>query len=41
MTGCLTRPYDALAFLGVQDQPHVSRAVVSSALARSAGDKRA
>jgi hypothetical protein len=36
ITGCLTRPYDALAILGVQDQPHVSRAVVSTVLARSA-----
>ena len=38
-TGCLTRPYDALALLGAQDQSHVSGAVVSKPLARSAGNK--
>jgi hypothetical protein len=31
------QPYDTLAFLDLQAQPHVSRAVVSSALARSVG----
>jgi hypothetical protein len=35
-TGRLTRPYDALAPLEVQDHPHVSTAVVSRVLARSA-----
>src|SRR6516162_9545259 len=35
-TGRLTRPYDALAPLEVQDHPHVSTAVVSKVLARSA-----
>jgi hypothetical protein len=34
--GRLIGPYDALARLGVQEQPHVSTAVVSTALARSA-----
>ena len=29
----LTRPYDVRAVLGVQDQPHVSTAVVSTVLA--------
>jgi hypothetical protein len=38
-TDCLTRPYDELGLLGVQDQPHVSTAVVSSALARSGGSR--
>jgi len=32
----LTGPYDALGRAGVQDRPHVSRTVVSKALARSA-----
>jgi hypothetical protein len=32
----LTRPYDVPAVLGVQDQPHVSTAVVSTALASPA-----
>ena len=32
----LTGPYDLLALVGVQGRPHVSRAVVSKALARSA-----
>ena len=31
--GCLTRPYDLRAVLGVQDQPRLSTAVVSTALA--------
>jgi hypothetical protein len=35
-TDRLTRPYDVLAALGVQDQPHVSTAVVSRALASPA-----
>ena len=35
-TGRLTRPYEVLAALEVQDQPHVSTAVVSTALASSA-----
>jgi hypothetical protein len=34
--GPADRPYDSLAPVGVQDRPHVSRAVVSKALARSA-----
>ena len=34
-TGGLTRPYGMLTVLGVQDQLHVSTAVVSKALARS------
>jgi hypothetical protein len=34
--GGLTRPYGMQATLGVQDQPHVSTAVVSTALARPA-----
>jgi hypothetical protein len=33
--GRMTRPYDALAPLGVRDQPQVSRVVVSKTLARS------
>ena len=37
--GRLTRPYDALAPSEVQDYPHVSTAVVSEVLARSAYDK--
>jgi hypothetical protein len=40
ITGWLTRPYDALALLGVQGLPQASTAVVSRALARSAGIKR-
>src|SRR5215471_19168009 len=35
-TGRVTRPYNALAALGVHDQPHVSTVVVSTALAGSA-----
>ena len=38
-TGRLTGPSCALALLGVHDQPHVSTAVVSKALARSAGER--
>ena len=33
-TGRLTRPYDVLALVGVQDWPQVSTAVVSKASAR-------
>ena len=39
ITGRLTGSYAALAPSAVQDQPHVSTAVVSKALARSAGVK--
>jgi hypothetical protein len=39
-TGRLTGPYDTVAALTVQDQPHISTAVVSEALARSAAGKR-
>jgi hypothetical protein len=35
-TGRLSRPYDVRAVLGVQNQRHVSTAVVSTALASSA-----
>jgi hypothetical protein len=37
IAGGLTGPDAALARLGIQAQPHVSRAVVSKALARSVG----
>jgi hypothetical protein len=39
ITGWLIGPGDALALLGVQDQPHRSPAIVSTALARSAGNQ--
>jgi len=37
-TGRLTRPYDELVLASVQDQPQVSTAAVSKALARSADE---
>jgi hypothetical protein len=39
ITGRLTGPVAALAPSGIQDQPHVSTAVVSKALAGSAGQE--
>ncbi len=39
IAGWLTGPSGALALLRVQARPHLSTAVVSTALARSAGDQ--